>query len=67
MSERPQQKYFQKIRSLAMATALVLGGAALNSTDALSEVANTGAQISDEAKRKILSLNARRILARVER
>ena len=50
MSERPQQKYFQKIRSIAMATALVLGGAALNSTDALSEVANTGAQISDEIR-----------------
>jgi flagellar motility protein MotE (MotC chaperone) len=41
---------FRKLRSLAYATALVLGGAALNGTDALSEVANAGAQVSDEIR-----------------
>lgn len=50
MSERPNRRYLRKMRSLAAATALVLGGAALNGTDALSEVANTGAQISDEIR-----------------
>lgn len=50
MSERPHQKHLDRIRNLALATALVLGGAALNGTDALSEVANTGAQISDEIR-----------------
>jgi flagellar motility protein MotE (MotC chaperone) len=40
----------RKLRSLAYATALVLGGAALNGTDALSEVANAGAQVSDEIR-----------------
>ncbi|CAG0967007.1 MAG: MotE family protein [Rhizobiaceae bacterium] len=50
MGKRPYHKYLEKTRSLAMATALVLGGAALNGTDAFSEVANTGAQISDEIR-----------------
>lgn len=50
MSERPHRSYLSRMRSLATATALVLGGAALNGTDALSEVANTGAQISDEIR-----------------
>lgn len=50
MSKRPRQDYLDKMRNLAMATALVLVGAALNGTDALSEAANTGAQISDEIR-----------------
>lgn len=50
MNERPKRKPFRKMRSLAMATALVLSGAALNGTDALSEVVDTGAQISDEIR-----------------
>ncbi len=40
------RRTIRKLRSLAYATALVLGGAALNGTDALSEVANAGAEIT---------------------
>jgi len=50
MIERRNRPPLRKLRSLACATALVLGGAALNGTNAISEVINTGGQITDEIR-----------------
>lgn len=50
MTERALHPHLRKMRSLAYATALLLGGAALNGTDALSQVTSAGAEITDEIR-----------------